>query len=135
MGLERFIKAQEIYYSIALNEIKNGRKESHWIWFIFPQLKGFGSSYNSYYYGIDNKKEATEYYNNDYLRNNLIEITKALLDSNKGRIIDIVGYPDDLKIKSSMTLFYNISNNTIFKNVIDKYYNKEFDKKTLEMLK
>ncbi len=135
MGLERFIEEQEYYYNTALKEIKNGKKVSHWIWFIFPQLKGLGFSYESYYFGIDDKNEGIEYYNNPYLRNNLIEITEALLNITKDNIIDIVGYPDNLKIKSSMTLFYNVSNNPLFKKVLDKYYNGEFDNKTLEMLK
>ena len=131
--LSRFIEGQKDYYDIAFKEIKNGKKESHWIWFIFPQMRGLGFSYTANYYSIKSKMEALEFYNNDYLRNNLINITNALLENNND-IIDIVGYPDNLKIKSSMTLFYFVTNNIIFKNVIDKFFNGEFDDFTIRIL-
>ena len=131
--LSRFIEGQKNNYDIAFEEIKNGRKESHWIWYVFPQMRGLGFSYTANYYGIKSKMEALEFYNNDYLRNNLINITNALLENNKD-IIDIVGYPDNLKIKSSMTLFYFVSNNIIFKNVIDKFFNGEYDDFTIRIL-
>jgi uncharacterized protein (DUF1810 family) len=131
--LDRFINAQKDYYDTAYKEIKSGKKRSHWIWFIFPQIRGLGFSYDANYYGIKSKLEGLAYYNNDYLRNNLINITNALLENNND-IIDIVGYPDNLKIKSSMTLFYSVTNNIIFKNVIDKFYNGEFDDLTIKIL-
>lgn len=134
MELERFIKAQYIYYNIALKEIINGKKETHWIWFIFPQFAGLGFSYESYYYGIKSKKEAIEYYNNELLRNNLIEITEALLNLNVIKVSNVVSITDFYKIRSCMTLFYRISNNKLFKDVLDKYYNGVFDTITLKLL-
>ena len=135
MNLERFILAQEKTYSIALQEIKNGEKKSHWIWYIFPQLKGLGESYYSNYYGIEGKEEAYAYYQNDYLKEHLLEITSALYNVKKKNILEIVRDPDDLKINSSMTLFYEISQEELFKKVIEKYYNGKMDQYTLMRLK
>jgi len=133
--INRFILKQEENFDLAYKEICNGKKQNHWIWYIFPQLKGLGESYNSYYYGIDGKVECEEYINNNYLYSNLIKITKALLDVENKTIDEIVGFPDNLKIQSSMTLFYYVSNNTIFKDIIDKYYNGIFDENTITKLK
>jgi uncharacterized protein (DUF1810 family) len=135
MDLDRFVKAQEMDYDKALREIKNGKKESHWIWYIFPQFAGLGFSYESYYYGIKSKAEANSYYNNEYLRSHLIEITTELLKLNTGKLADVVGITDYYKIKSCMTLFYNVSNNKLFRDVIDKYYEGTYDEITLELLK
>lgn len=132
--LERFINAQKKNYSIALNEIKKGKKVSHWMWYIFPQLEELGSSNISKYYGIKNKEEALEFINNDYLKNNLIKISEYLykLDNN---VEDILGYPDYLKLKSCMTLFnYVAPDILIFQKVIDKFYDGEKDKETLNLI-
>ena len=132
--LERFINAQKKNYSIALNEIKKGKKVSHWMWYIFPQLEELGSSNISKYYGIKNKEEALEFINNDYLKNNLIKISVYLykLDNN---VEDILGYPDYLKLKSCMTLFnYVAPDILIFQKVIDKFYDGEKDKETLNLI-
>lgn len=135
-NLNRFIEAQKEDYNQALKEIKNGRKLTHWMWYIFPQIKGLGESDTSMYYGIDGIDEAREYLKNEYLRNNLLEITQALLDLDSNNAIDIFGYPDVYKLKSSMTLFhYADPSIKLFKEVIDKYYNKEFDIKTVELIK
>ena len=121
-NLDRFIKAHEKAYEIALEEIKRGRKQSHWMWYIFPQLKGLGFSATSEFYGIDGIEEAILYLNNDYLKNHLIEISNELYKLNDD-ITYILGYPDDLKLKSSMTLFnYADSSIDIFKLIIDKFY-------------
>ena len=134
-SLDRFIKAQEKSYKVALKEIKNGHKETHWIWYIFPELKGLGKSDTALYYGIIDLEEARRYLENDYLRSNLIEISEALLNLDNN-IIDILGYPDDLKVKSCMTLFYYANPNIkIFKKVLDKFYNGEFDNNTIEIIK
>ena len=133
-GLDRFINAQKDDYNKALEEIKKGKKESHWIWYVFPQYAGLGFSYESYYYGIKSKKEAIAYYENDYLRNNLIEITTALLNINTIKLSNVVSITDYYKIRSSMTLFYSVSNNKLFKDVLDKYYKGTFDNITLELL-
>ena len=134
-NIDRFIEAQERDYSIALNEIRNGKKTSHWIWYIFPQIKGLGYSSISKYYGIDGIEEAREYYNNEYLRNHLIEISNALLD-NDNSALNIFGSIDSLKVKSCMTLFELVDpKEKIFKEVLHKLYNDERDEKTLEIIK
>ena len=134
-SLDRFIKAQEKSYKVALKEIKNGHKETHWIWYIFPELKGLGKSDTALYYGIIDLEEARSYLENDYLRSNLIEISEALLNLDNN-ITDILGYPDNLKVKSCMTLFYYANPNIkIFKKVLDKFYNGEFDNNTIEIIK
>ena len=135
-NLERFIKAQKQDYDHALKEIKNGKKLTHWIWYIFPQIKDLGYSEISKYYGIDDLAEAKAYLQNEYLRNNLLEITTALLNLDSNNPTEILGYPDDLKVKSCMTLFnYADESILIFKKVIDKYYNGEFDNKTIALIK
>lgn len=133
-NLDKFIEAQEVNYNQALKEIRNGKKLTHWTWYIFPQLKGLGTSNTANYYGIENLEEAKAYLKIDYLRHNLLEITQALLDldSNPTKVL---GYPDDLKVKSCMTLFhYADPSITIFKEIIDKYYNGIFDTNTINLL-
>lgn len=131
--VERFKKEHKKAYKLALREIKRGKKENHWIWYIFPQLKSLGMSATSQYYGIADLKEAQEYYNDRLLRKHLLEITNALYKVENKSIEDILGW-DDIKVKSCMTLFYIVSQNALFKNVIDKYYNGEFDIRTIELL-
>ena len=135
MSLDRFLIAHQNEYSQALLEIKNGRKTSHWIWFIFPQLKGLGKSYTSQYYGLDNLQETRKYLENPILKEHLLEISQALFELNID-ISQIVGYPDDLKIKSCMTLFeYTNPEYPIFSKVLDKFYDGERDTITLDILK
>ena len=133
-NLERFIDAQERDFNVSLLEIKNGYKRSHWMWYIFPQLADLGYSTTAKFYGIKNKDEAIAYLKNEYLKNNLIEISKVLyeLDDN---ISNILGYPDDLKLKSCMTLFnYADPSIDIFNKIIDKFYNGEKDLNTIKIL-
>jgi len=135
-NMDRFIDSHEVYYEMALTEIKNGYKYGHWMWFIFPQLKGLGESNLADYYGISNLEEAKEYYNNDYLRKHLIEISKALLRVENKSINYIMGYPDNLKLKSCMTLFELVdSKEEVFKKVLDKYYSGERDEVTINMIR
>lgn len=135
-NLNRFIDQQKTYYDIALKEIKNGYKSSHWMWFIFPQLKGLGTSEMAEYYGLNGIKEAKEYYENKYLRSNLLEISKALLKVENKSINYILGYPDNLKLKSCMTLFELVDNDEqVFKDILEKYYLGERDEKTIELVK
>lgn len=129
--LDRFIKAQENTYSIALNEIKNGRKQSHWMWYIFPQIKGLGMSETSRYYGIDGVLEAKAYLDNEILGNRLREITGELLKLDENNPFDIFGTIDTMKLKSCMTLFDYVSDENIFMDVLDKFYNGEVDEKTI----
>ena len=134
-SLDRFIIAQKEDYNQALKEIKNGKKLTHWSWYIFPQLKGLGSSTQADYYGIKDLQEAKLYLANEYLKNNLMQITQALLNLKTNNPTEVLGYPDDLKVKSCMTLFYAADSNIdVFKKVIDKYYNGEFDNKTISLL-
>ena len=104
--IQRFIDAQEKSYDLALQEMKNGKKKSHYMWYIFPQIVGLGQSATAQYYAIQSKQELADYWTNDYLKNNLCQITQALLNLDNNNISSILGYPDDLKLKSSMTLFY-----------------------------
>lgn len=132
--ITKFIKKHEIYYPTALLEIKNGHKRSHWMWYIFPQLKDLGYSSTSKYYGLEGKKEVLEYMNNLYLKNNMLEICEELykLDEN---IEDIFEYPDYLKLNSSMTLFeYSFPNEKIFSKIINKFYKGKRDEKSLNIL-
>lgn len=134
-NLERFIDAQNEFYEIALKEIKNGKKETHWMWFIFPQLKYLGNSEMSLYYGISNKEEAILYLKNVILRNRLINISKELYKLNDNNN-NIMGPIDSLKLNLSMTLFKYIEPDIeIFSNIIEKFYDGEEDQKTLRMLK
>lgn len=132
--LEKFLKAQEKDYEHALNEIKNGRKTGHWIWYIFPQIAGLGFSSTSKYYSIKDKNEAIEYLKNKTLKNRLIEICEALLSLESDDATYVMGYPDDLKLKSSMTLFDEVSDIDVFKKVLDKFYKGEKDEMTISLL-
>ena len=124
--LNRFIQAQENTYHIALNEIKEGKKQSHWMWFIFPQVHGLGKSLISQKYSIKNYDEAKDFINHDILGSRLIEITKALIKLENKSAKEIFGIPDYLKLKSSMTLFKIIStDNNIFSDTLNKYFNGE----------
>ena len=118
--LDRFVKAQEKMYDIALNEIKNGKKISHFMWYIFPQLKGLGYSDISNYYGISGLEEAKEYLEDEILGNRLYNITLELLKINEDDPINIFGNVDALKLKSSMTLFDIVSDDEIFYDVLKK---------------
>ena len=129
--LDRFIKAQENTYLVALKEIKNGRKQSHWMWYIFPQIKGLGMSETSRYYGINDEEEAKAYLDNEILGFRLREITSELLKLNIDNPVDIFGTIDAIKLKSSMTLFDYVSDDKIFSQVLNKYYNGEIDEKTI----
>lgn len=134
MTLDRFIKAQETDYAIALSEIKRGRKRSHWMWYIFPQIKGLGFSSTAQYYAIQNKKETEDYLAHPVLGKRLLEISEALLDIENNDAGRVFGYPDDMKLKSSMTLFYLVSGNEIFKKVLDKFFDGKIDKRTESLL-
>ncbi|MCQ2211551.1 MAG: DUF1810 domain-containing protein [Paludibacteraceae bacterium] len=124
-NLDRFITAQLRDYKQAYKEIKNGKKITHWMWYIFPQLKGLGSSEYAEYYGLESIEEAKAYWDNDYLRNNLTKICECLLTLEGKTAEDIFGYVDSLKLKSCMTLFLEATKEKIFYDVLDKYYNQE----------
>jgi uncharacterized protein (DUF1810 family) len=129
--LERFVEAQNLVYDMALQEIKDGQKRGHWIWFVFPQIKGLGHSYNSEFYGISGTKEAQAYLEHPLLGARLREISQAMLDCGNPSADDILGFPDVLKVKSCMTLFDMVSPNDIFKQVLEKYYEGKLCDKTI----
>jgi uncharacterized protein (DUF1810 family) len=133
-GLERFVNAQERDYNNALNEVINGRKQTHWMWYIFPQIQGLGYSETARYYAIHNLEEATEYLKHPVLGERLLRITTELLKL-ESSVSQIFGSPDDLKLHSSMTLFSEVQNaDPLFEEVLDKFFNGRKDEKTLEVL-
>ena len=134
--LERFVKAQEQDYSVALREIQAGHKESHWIWYIFPQLKGFGQSYYSEYYGIEDADEAAAYLNHPVLGARLRKISEALMELNDDNAVHVMGSRIDAeKLRSCMTLFAEISeDDSVFRKVLDKFFACNMDAKTLARL-
>ena len=129
--LERFVKAQEVVYSQALKEIKEGKRQSRWIWFIFPQIKGLGHSYNSEFFGLSGKEEAKVYLDHPVLGARLREITQALLACGKQSADDILGFPEVLKVKSCMTLFDMVSPNDVFNDVLFQFYESQRCDKTI----
>jgi uncharacterized protein (DUF1810 family) len=134
-NLERFLDVQADDYETALSEIKNGRKRSHWMWYIFPQIQGLGYSETSRFYAIKNKKEADDFLQHPILGNRLISICNELLKLKSNNANDIFGNPDDLKLKSSMTLFASLENtNPVFQSVLKKFFNGAKDDKTLKIL-
>ena len=135
-NLKRFLVAQENDYADALHEIKQGYKQSHWIWFIFPQMRGLGRSSMAEYYGISSIEEARAYLDNPTLKARLFEISTALLKhKGKSTAYEILGTIDAIKVRSSMTLFDHIMPHAIFAKVLDAFYNGERDVMTLELLK
>lgn len=135
--LSRFLIAQDSYsqYKTALEEIRNGRKRSHWMWFVFPQLKGLGHSYNADYYGIAGADEARAYWLHPVLRDRLLEITEALLLLDGLSARQIFGEVYAMKLRSSMTLFWKVTEEELFRKVLDKYYEGKMCDSTLEMLR
>ena len=133
--LQRFISAQEDSYSRALSELKTGRKRTHWMWYIFPQIKGLGQSETSRFYAITDAAEATSYLQHPVLGNRLVEISRTLLELKEKDPVKIFGKPDDLKLKSSMTLFASLADATpVFNEVLEKFFDGERDSKTLKIL-
>ena len=133
-GIGRFLEAQDGDYQEALAEIVAGEKQSHWIWYVFPQLKGLGVSWTSEFYGIADLDEAKEYLAHPVLGARLREISSALLKHRQKSPRAILGYPDDLKVCSSMTLFDLIEPNGVFAEVLDVFYGGRRDDGTLAVL-
>ena len=133
--LKRFLDAQKDDFEIALAEIRNGSKQSHWMWYIFPQIKGLGFSSMANFYAIKTKTEAENYLAHPILGKRLIEISNALLEVEGKTAHQIFGSPDDVKLKSSMTLFAALNEtNPVFQKVLDKYFDGAKDFKTLELI-
>ena len=133
-SLDRFAEAQKQHFGDALDEIRAGKKRTHWMWFIFPQLRGLGQSETSRFYGIDGLREATGYLNDERLRENLVCISAALLALDKPAYA-IFGSPDDMKLRSSMTLFSKVPGaDPVFRKVLDKFFDGAPDPATLQLL-
>lgn len=132
--LQRFLDAQQGKYEQALAEVRNGRKSSHWIWYIFPQLKGLGMSYNSQYYGISGKIEAEAYLAHPVLGKRLREITSAFLRLTDKTAQEVFGSLDAMKVLSCMTLFAEVASDNLFQQVIDRYYQGKPDGNTKKIL-
>lgn len=132
--LERFVRTQQHSYAQALDEIRAGRKRGHWIWFVFPQLKGLGYSDMSMFYGIADADEARHYLAHPLLGARLREITAALLETGMDDPIALMGRPDDLKLCSCMTLFEAVSHEPLFTQVLERFYHGKRDGRTLQML-
>jgi uncharacterized protein (DUF1810 family) len=136
LDLERFVNAQGPVYDRVCAELSNGRKSSHWIWFIFPQLRGLGSSATAEKFGIASRAEAQAYLDHPVLGLRLRECA-ALVNQIEGRSVQqIFGYPDDLKFRSSMTLFASVApGDHVFRDALEKYFAGEPDARTLELLR
>jgi uncharacterized protein (DUF1810 family) len=133
--LQRFVSAQEATYSTALQELKSGRKRSHWMWFIFPQLRGLGSSSMAQAYAIASSDEARAYWQHHLLGSRLAECTQAVLDLQDRSAEAIFAYPDHLKFRSCMTLFAtSVPESSLFTAALKKYFDGEPDAVTLRLL-
>jgi len=133
--LHRFVSAQEGMYAQALAEIKSGQKRSHWMWYIFPQVDGLGFSAMSKRYAIKSLEEARQYLQHPILGGRLVECVQALLGVEGRSAAEIFGYPDDLKLKSCMTLFMQVAKpGSAFEVVLQKYFRGKQDEQTLKIL-
>jgi len=135
VDLSRFTIAQERIYDNALAELRNGRKRTHWMWFIFPQIDGLGHSATAKHYAIKSMEEARQYLTHPVLGKRLLECAEAVFAIEGRSISEIFAYPDNLKLKSSMTLFASVAApGSVFERVLDKYFNGERDVLTLQIL-
>jgi uncharacterized protein (DUF1810 family) len=135
-GLERFTSAQADIYGQALAELRSGQKRTHWMWFIFPQLEGLGHSATAMHYAIKSIAEARAYLDHAVLGPRLRECAEAILAVEGRTASEIFQYPDDLKLRSSMTLFAAVAEpGSVFSRVLDKYFAGKQDERTLQLLK
>jgi len=133
--LNRFVDAQDAVYGQVLAELRSGRKSSHWIWYIFPQIRGLGYSLTTRKYAIQSIDEARAYLDHTLLGKRLVECTRLVLNQEVRDIRSILGYPDDLKFRSSMTLFAQVSDDkNLFEQALEQYFRGEADVKTLKIL-
>ncbi|NDW10496.1 DUF1810 domain-containing protein [Dysgonomonas sp. 520] len=133
-NLQRFIDAQNNIYEQVIKELKRGSKTTHWMWFVFPQIKGLGYSTTAIFYSISNLEEAKAYMENSILNNRLIECCLIILELKDKSANNIFGYTDAMKLKSSMTLFSLASDNLVFNQVLDMYFKGEKDNATLRIV-
>ena len=133
--LSRFTTEHKRSFDRALAEIKRGKKQTHWMWYIFPQLRGLGTSYMANFFGIKGIGEARAFIEDEYLGGNLRTISNALLSLESNDPRAVMGVPDNMKLRSCMTLFLHATDdNAVFRAVLDKFFGGEEDTKTLEML-
>jgi uncharacterized protein (DUF1810 family) len=133
--LARFVEAQERNYRQALAEIKAGRKQSHWMWYVFPQFEGLGNSPTSRHYAIKSVEEARAYLAHPVLGPRLVECADALLRTKGRSAYDIFGSPDDVKLRSSATLFASVSTpGSVFDQIIERYFDGEPDARTTALI-
>ena len=133
--LDRFVRAQDGIYEVALAEIASGRKRSHWMWFIFPQFAGLGSSPASAHFAIRSEDEARAYLSHPILGPRLRQCAEALLSLTGRTASEIFGFPDDVKLRSSMTLFASVAGRgSVFHQVLGRYFEGEPDDRTLNLL-
>lgn len=134
-GLQRFIEAQDRIYESACNELALGEKTSHWMWFIFPQLKGLGRSPIAKHYGIESAAEALAYWQHPVLGQRLLTCTQLVLAQRSTTAHDIFGSPDDLKFKSCLTLFAQVApQEPVFKQALERFFGGKLDESTLKLL-
>ncbi len=134
--LNRFVEAQEHIYSRVVSELKNGYKQSHWMWFIFPQIEGLGKSQTSRRYSIKSMEEAKAYFHHPILGTRLVECSTILLGIAKNSATEIFGYPDDVKLQSCMTLFAVAApEEPVFGKVLLKYFKNTKDQHTLDIIR
>jgi uncharacterized protein (DUF1810 family) len=135
-NLSRFLEAQMVTYEGAMLELVRGRKESHWIWYIFPQIEGLGRSDTAKLYSIKSLEEGRAYLEHPVLGQRLIEACEILLSLKDASMDEVMGFPDDLKLLSSMTLFEALSDsNSIFTKIIEVYFDDERDEVSLKLIK
>ncbi len=134
--LQRFLSAQASVYGQALAELRGGRKRSHWMWFVFPQIEGLGHSATSIHYAIKSLEEARGYLRHPVLGSRLRECAEAVYAIEGRTASDVFGFPDDLKLRSSMTLFAAVAQpESVFHRVLEKYFQGKQDERTLQLLK
>ena len=134
-NLARFVEAQEGEYQQALAEIRSGRKRSHWMWYVFPQFTGLGSSPTSVHYAIKSPEEAVAYLEHPILGRRLLECAEAVLQIENRSALEIFGSPDDLKLRSCATLFAAVSPaGSVFQQIIDRYFGGERDARTIDLI-
>ena len=132
--LQRFVDAQDGVYPTVLDDLRAGIKHSHWIWFVFPQLRGLGHSPTAHHFGIASLAEATAFLEHEVLGPRLRECAQLLLAVQDRSAREILGHPDDLKVRSSMTLFARAGEDAVFRDVLDAFYDGQDDPATLQML-
>lgn len=133
--LGRFTQAHEGVYEYALAELRSGRKRTHWMWYIFPQIDGLGQSATAQYYAIKSAEEAREYLRHPVLGARVLECAKAVLGVQGRSVTEIFGFPDDVKLRSSMTLFASVSEpDSVFVRVLDKFFQGHRDDRTIALL-